>query len=257
MNYAGESSYNFLHATLQKRFSSGLSFLATYTWSHSLDDSIQPLGGYGGPYRNTNLIPIKDDYSNSEFDVRQRFHFNGFYQLPFGVGHAHLNHKGIADLIAGGWAADLKFSAETGQPFNVTPDISTASGGNAFAIITNRNYLAPGGTPNATNPNVKCPTRTRNTTNWYNPCAFSNPLPGSTIPRSGAGSLVSNFTQVLAYLGGKRNEVYGPGYERVSMSIFKQFVTYREQHLELRVDIFNVLMALDEKVERGSFYAAF
>ena len=241
MNYAGESSYNSLQATLQKRFSSGLSFLATYTWSHSLDDSIQPLGGYGGPYRNTNLIPIKDDYSNSEFDVRQRFNFNGFYQLPFGVGHAHLNHKGIADLIAGGWAADLKFSAETGQPFNVTPDISTASGGNAFAIITNGNYLAPGGTPNATNPNVKCPTRTRNTTNWYNPCAFSNPLPGSTIPRSGAGSLVSNFTQVLAYLGGKRNEVYGPGYERVSMSIFKQFVTYREQHLELRVDIFNVL----------------
>lgn len=149
MNYAGESSYNSLQTTLQKRYANGFSVLATYTWSHSLDDAIQPLGGYGGPYRNTNLIPIKYDYSNSEFDVRQRFTFNGFYQLPFGVGRAHMNRQGIADLVAGGWATNMTFSAETGQPFNVTPDISSASGGNAFAIITRSDYFAPGGTPRA------------------------------------------------------------------------------------------------------------
>ncbi len=241
MNYAGESSYNSFQGTLQKRYANGLDFLATYTWSHSLDDSIQPLGGYGGPYRNTNLVPITDDYSNSEFDVRQRFTFNGFYQLPFGAGRTHMNHPGIANIIAGDWAADLTFSAETGQPFNITPDISTASGGNAFAIVTQHNYYAPGGTPNATNPSVTCAAHTKNTKNWYNPCAFSNPLPGSTIPRSGAGSLVSNYSQVLAYLGGKRNEIYGPGYERIDMSIFKNFPTYHSQYLEFRTDIFNVL----------------
>ena len=83
MNYAGESSYNSLQTTLEKRYANGLNFLSSYTWSHSLDDAIQPLDSYGGPYRNTNLIPIKNDYSNSQFDVRQRFTFNGFYQLPF------------------------------------------------------------------------------------------------------------------------------------------------------------------------------
>jgi hypothetical protein len=46
---------------------------------------------------------------------------------------------------------------------------------------------------------------------------------------------------VLAYLGGKRNEIYGPGYERIDMSIFKNFPTYHSQYLEFRTDIFNVL----------------
>ena len=72
-------------------------------------------------------------------------------------------------------------------------------------------------------------------------CAFANLLPGTMIPRSGAGSLVSNLSQVVAYLGGKRNEVYGPGYERIDMSIFKVFPTFHAQHLEFRTDIFNVL----------------
>ena len=241
MHYAGMSDYNSFQTSLKKRYANGLNFLATYTWSHSLDDAIQPLGGYGGPYRNTNLIPISEDYSNSEFDVRQRFTFNGFYELPFGVGRVYMNHKNVLNVIAGDWAANLTFSAETGQPFNVTPDIATASGGSAFAIVKGTDYFAPGGTPDPTNPGVTCPTRTKNTRNWYNPCAFANPLPGSSIPKSGAGSLVSDYSQVVTYLGGKRNQIYGPGYERIDMSLFKDFATYHEQHFEFRADAFNLL----------------
>jgi hypothetical protein len=51
---------------------------------------------------------------------------------------------------------------------------------------------------------------------------------------------VQDLTSVLGYLGGKRDEVYGPGYERVNMSIFKSFKTFREQTLEFRTDAFNV-----------------
>ncbi len=99
LSYAGKSNYNALQATLQKRYANGLNFLATYTWSHAFDDSVDPLGGGVGD-RNSNLIPIIDEYTNSSFDVRQRFNFNGFYQLPFGKGHAYMNSSRLADLIS-------------------------------------------------------------------------------------------------------------------------------------------------------------
>lgn len=241
-NYAGSSSYNSLQAKLQKRYANGMNFLATYTYSHSLDDAPTPLGSTGdfGYRAALNLLPISADYSNSPWDTRHRVTFNGLYELPFGMGRAHLNHAGVANILGGGWAVNLTFLAQTGNPFTVGPNISTAAGGGARAIVIS-NPFATGGTPNSTNPAITCAAHTRNLNNWYNPCAFDNPLPGNLIPVSGPGSQVTNTQQVLAYLGGVRNSVYGPGYERINLSIFKDFPTYRAEYVEFRTDIFNVL----------------
>ncbi len=235
LTYLGRSNYNALQATVHKRYANGLNFLATYTWAHAFDDSVDPLGGGIGD-RNSNLIPIIDEYTNSSFDVRQRLNFNGYYELPFGKGRPYVNGSRLADLVVGGWAANVTFSAQTGFPFTVGPNITTAGGGSARAMVTGDPFAA-GGTPNSTNPNVTCAPRTRTTANWYNPCAFSNPLPGNTIP---SGTYITNSSQVLAYLGGLSNRVYGPGFERVNMSLFKNFTAWREQYLQFRVDIFNV-----------------
>jgi len=124
--------------------------------------------------------------------------------------------------------------AQTGNPFTVSPNNTGPSGGGARAIKIGDPFKA-GGTPNATNPNVTCATKTRTLKNWYNPCAFANPLPGNTI-----AAPITNRAQALQYLGGKRNEIYGPGYERVNMSAFKDFTTWREQYLEFRADMFNL-----------------
>ena len=66
MLYEGISEYNALQTKLQKRLSHGLDFSANYTWSHALDDAANPLGG-GIGYRNTNIIPIRDDMTNSSW----------------------------------------------------------------------------------------------------------------------------------------------------------------------------------------------
>jgi hypothetical protein len=237
-NYAGSSSYNSLQAKVEKRYGNGSSLLATYTYSHSLDDAPTPLGSTGdGGYRNSNLIPISMDYASSPFDTRQRFTFNAFYELPFGKGRKYMNNGGIFNEVVGGWAANITFFAQTGNPFTVTPDITTANGGNSRAILQGNAYTS-GGTPNATNLGINCATKTKNRTNWYNPCQFLNPPPGSNIA---PGALVTNQSQVIAYLGGIRDNVYGPGYERANMSLFKNFTTFREQFLQFRADIFNVL----------------
>src|SRR5208283_5001683 len=64
--YAGASNYNALQTKLEHRFSGGLTFLATYTYAHSLDDATSPLGANGdNGYPNTNIQPITAQYSNS------------------------------------------------------------------------------------------------------------------------------------------------------------------------------------------------
>ncbi len=240
IHFGGVSNYNSLQAKLEMRASHGLSFLTTYTWAHAFDDT-SDAGGLetGVSYRNTALIPYNQEYTNSPYDIRQRVTLNGNYQLPFGRGQRFLNNSGWTDELVGGWSTSLTFAAQTGTPFTVYPSISTANGGSARAILV-RDPFAKGGSPDTiNNPSLtSCPTQVRTKANWYNPCSFANPLPGNLITGS---NIVTNQQQAIAYLGGRSNRVYGPGYNAVNMSLFKNFTTFREQFLQFRADAFNLL----------------
>lgn len=250
IHFGGVSNYNSLQAKLEKRMSNGLSFLTTYTWAHNLTDD-SDAGGLSTAVgdRNMALIPWNQEYTNSPYDVRHRFTFNGNYQLPFGRGRALMNRSHWGDEVAGGWSTTLTFAAQTGTPFSVSPDISTAAGGGARAIKT-RDPFAPGGVADTVNnPGVTCATKTKTKEHWYNPCAFANPIPGKAIAPLGtpAGTPgyqfygpVTDQASAIALLGGRSNTVYGPGYYSVNMSLFKSFTTFREQSLQFRVDAFNL-----------------
>src|SRR5581483_297834 len=82
------------------------------------------------------------------------------------------------------------------------------------------------------------PSRVKSRDNWYNPCAFRNPLPGNLITGS---NVVTDEQSALAFLGGRSNVIYGPGYNAVNMSLFKNFITWREEYLQFRADAFNLL----------------
>jgi hypothetical protein len=242
---AGVASYNSLQTKLERRFHDGLSFLATYTYAHALDNAPEILSSTGDSgYRNPNLIGMGPDYSNSPWDVRHRFTFMGMYVLPFGKGEAHLNHSGWADAVIGGWSTDLTFAAQTGQPFTVGTDLGNAgpNGGTANAIRIRDPYQA-GGSSDPSNPGVTCATRTRTLQHWYNPCAFANPpkaFPNAAVAGSPVSTAQITGLAALPYLGTPRNNLHGPGYERVNLSVFKSFPVVREQKLLFRADIFNL-----------------
>jgi len=253
-SYSGNSSYNSLQTRVEKRLSRGYSLLATYTWSHVLDDAPTPLGTTGdGGYRQSNLVPLKMDWASTGFDTRHRITFNAFYDLPFGSGRRFLNRGGIVDAVIGGWSTNTTWVAQTGNPFTVYPKsaLKSASGGSARAIKIGDPYKTGGSGSN-------CATKTKTRANWYNPCSFENPWDPNDpvgdlahyIPKDAADAAQTNAVQpiyvtslssVLGYLGGRRNQVYGPGYERVNMSIFKNFKVFHEQNIQFRADIFNVL----------------
>ena len=109
----------------------GLSLSVNYGWSHFLND----MDGSGWANREGNLavqnsyVP-RQNYSNSNFDVRQAFRGYAIYQLPFGRGKMFLNDNLIADEVLGGWEASSTFIAESGNPMLIVVD-SQASNNNA------------------------------------------------------------------------------------------------------------------------------
>jgi hypothetical protein len=163
---------------------------------------------------------------------------NGNYQLPFGAGHAFLNKSRWEDEALGGWSTSLTYAVQTGTPFTASPSISTANGGSARAILVGDPYAPGGSVDSINNPSLtSCPARVKTRDNWYNPCAFRNPLPGNLITGS---NVVTDEATAIAYLGGRSNKIYGPGYYGVNMSLFKNFATFREQYLQFRADAFNL-----------------
>jgi hypothetical protein len=256
-HFGGVSTYNSLQTKLEKRYSHGLSFLATYTWSHALDDASDAGGLFSAiGDRQPALIPYIDELTNSVFDIRNRFTLNGNYELPFGRGRAFLSTPSTwVNELVGGWSSSLTYAAQTGTPFSVSPNISTASGGGARAYPV-KDPFAGGGTPDPTNPSLNsCPGQVRTKLNYFNPCAFRNPLPGETISDAThpVGSVnpdgvpvlfqspVTDRATAIALLGSPQNNIYGPGYYQVNMSLFKSFPTWREENLQFRADAFNVL----------------
>ncbi|HEX6771608.1 MAG TPA: TonB-dependent receptor, partial [Acidobacteriaceae bacterium] len=243
--YEGVGSYNSGQVTLEKRNANGLYFLATYTYSHALDDTATPLNGGANTYRSALVVPIGYEYTNSDWDVRHRVTLNASYQLPFGKGRQYLNRGGFLNEVAGGWAADLVFVAQTGNPFTVSPNNSRANGANAARAILLHDPYATGGSADPSNAGTQCATKTKNINNWFNPCAFGNPRPSSDIPNTQTdsdpvGHPLDTLSAVLPYLGTARNQIYGPGYNRINMSVFKNFTTFESQYLQVRADIFNL-----------------
>lgn len=243
--HEGVSTYNSLQTTLQKHYASGLSFLTDYTWGHAMDDTQTPLNGGSNLYRMPLLLPMIAEYANSDWDVRQRATLNGQYELPFGRGRKYLNQSRWANEAVGGWSTDLVFITQTGEPFTVGPNNSGANGANARRAYVVRDPYGAGGSPDPSNPGTTCAASTRNVAHWFNPCAFANPLPGSNIPNTQtatnpAGTPITSPSAIMPYLGPARNQIYGPGYERINMSLFKNFNTFESQYLQFRADAFNV-----------------
>lgn len=114
VNSGGNSNYNALVATLNKHVSHGLQFVASYTYSKSLDyNSLST----GETYVIQNAYNPRGDYGLSEFDARHRFVLSGFYELPF-----------KANRLVSGWQVGLVTQLQSGNPVNPTLAIGPGPG---------------------------------------------------------------------------------------------------------------------------------
>ncbi len=118
------SNYHALLGKLDRRFTNGMSVLASYTYGHSIDD-----GRSGNDQNDPNPQDARNlaaQRGSSNFDVRHRLALSGLYQLPFGKG------PGALARITRNWQTSGIFSTQTGQPFTVTSNVDpTATGATA------------------------------------------------------------------------------------------------------------------------------
>jgi hypothetical protein len=161
---------------------------------------------------------------------------------------------GVLDYLVGGWSTSLTWQAQTGNPFTVSPNGNTGypngEGGADFTGSSNANRVADPFSTTQTlpkwNQNTTCATSTKNRTHSYNPCAFDNPTDASFVDQSPitdpyGNPVATSIAGVIEFIGGKSNQLYGPGWDRVNMSLFKSFPILNERSIQFRADAFNLL----------------
>ena len=113
------ASYNALVTRLEKRYSGGLTFLTSYTWSHNIDNATQFLDS--GLFNVANQYDRRAERASANIDMTQSFTSSVTWELPFGKGRAFGdNWGGAVDAILGGWQVGGILSLRTGFPFEVT-----------------------------------------------------------------------------------------------------------------------------------------
>ncbi|MBV9505237.1 MAG: carboxypeptidase regulatory-like domain-containing protein [Acidobacteriia bacterium] len=106
--FDGITNYNSLQATVRKRFSYGVTFQASYTWSKDMTDLV----GYGANFNNASNLA--QQYGPAYFSRPQRLVFNYNWQLPFG------RPRGFAGKIAQGWSVSGVTVIQNGTPLTFT-----------------------------------------------------------------------------------------------------------------------------------------
>jgi hypothetical protein len=137
----GASTYQALMLSLERRFTTGLSFQTRYTWSHAINDGSVGGGESNGP-ENVNCLAC--DKGPSVFDIRHNFTANAVYELPFGAGKRYLNQGGVLGKIVGGWSVSSLGLWHTGHPLTVTMNINASQLPDGNDQTTQRPDLVPG-----------------------------------------------------------------------------------------------------------------
>lgn len=113
----GNSTYNALNVDFKRRFANNFEFLASYTWSHTIDES-SDLQTLLKPQNNRNIAGERAD---SLFDQRHRFVFSGVLISPPSFrGSGSFARRFLADFMV---APILEISS--GRPFNILSGTDT------------------------------------------------------------------------------------------------------------------------------------
>ncbi len=212
------SNYHGLQAKLVKRYSHGLQFLASYTWSKSLDygGSAASGGGYAGSPQT--ITDLAAGYGPSGFDAPQRFVGSWNWDLPFGKGQPFLNH-GLLAYIVGNWQLGGIATVQSGLPFTVYLSSCVNNASNCWP-----DRIASG---KRTNPIYS---------NWYNPSAFEAPCQVPSVNGICPGSLYA-----YRYGDSGRGILRIPGIFNFDLSAVKNIPITERVNVQFRLDAFNAL----------------
>jgi hypothetical protein len=210
------SRYNSLQVAVNRRFTRSLQAQVAYTWSRCLDD-----GSFWGSFNNASAAYVENpfnqnptDYGVCSYDVTQTFRLNGLWALPF-----HGNR------FVEGWQLSGIFSANTGQPFELTDGFDDVglNGGDT----PRPNYVA----------GCDSYAGAHTVNEWYNPACYTVQAPGT-----------------LGNLG--RDTGRGPNLFNTDIALLKDTKIREQLRLQFRAEIFNIFNNVNFALPNISLFTA-
>lgn len=194
------SSYHALEAKAEKRYASGLSILASYTYSKMMDYGTGPFAGEavgGGGVQN--WYNLAAEWSPSTLDQTHRYILNAVYELPF-------LKKNVA---FGGWQVAAIWSGFSGGPLGIT------------SAVNNTFSQGGGQRPNWTGVNATVPNPRPE--RWIDAAQFTVPAPYT-------------FGNAPRTFNGLRSD----GTAQIDMTLSKNFRIKELFTLQFRTEVFNL-----------------
>ena len=198
----GNSIYNSLQVSMEKRFSKGFTMSANYTFAKSIDDVsyLTDLCGVNviNPYN------VRAYRGVSDFNVPHRFVLNYLWQLPS-------PKEGVMKALFGGWETSAIWNWQSGFPLDIisNDDRSLTAVGNDQADVLK-------------NPTYTSGSRGVRIAHWFDTSAFGSAVLG-TFGNAG------------------RNILIGPATFNIDFSAHKVFTIRDRLRLQYRAEFFNVL----------------
>jgi hypothetical protein len=221
--HLGNSMYHAGLLTVQKRFTRGLTFLASYTKAKLIDDSVASPITFGNIEQVLNNTYQNGLYNRSlersldPTDIPQRLALSLVYKLPFGKGQQFDLHNRFGNLIVGGWQTQSIITLQRGHP------ILISGANNNLATRPNSTGLSA----TLSNPNQY---------EWFNTATFVNP------PQYTFGNI-----------GRTLPDMRNPGFFNCDFSLIRNFKIVERSSLQVRVEAFN----LDNHTNLGFVNGAF
>jgi outer membrane receptor protein involved in Fe transport len=210
----GNSNYNSFQALLEKHFSRGLQFTASYTFSKSIDNasSFENIVNPFDPRRSRSL---------SLFDARHRFVFSPVWELPIP------KHEGFTGKVVNGWQVSGILTYQTGFPIRILS-------GDDTELTTSDGDFEPVGQPNITGPvHISKPTPKNNFT-FFDPTVFQD---------SAAGTFGNS----------SRSLCCGPSISQTDISIVKKTPIGERFNTEFRAEFYNMFNHTQFLTPDGNF----
>ena len=205
---AGNSSYNALWASINKRLSRGLQLNASYTWSKSIDYNSRNGGVFVQDSYN-----LRGDRGLSDFDARHRFVVNWIYELPF-----HGNE------LVEGWQISGITTSQSGNPIQVLAS-------SEFVGFTGNSTLRPdvvGSIPIL-----------GGVSRWF-PNAICDPRPGKVCPAGALFIQPVSAGGVVHFGSLGRNVLIGPRFNNTDFSITKNTKVGEKLRVQFRTEFFDI-----------------
>lgn len=120
----GQSTYNGLLSSLQRRFRNGLNLQVSYTWSKNMTDADSIVLNTTALSNIQDPTNLRGEKAVSTQSIPQVLVASFIYELPFGKKQRYLN-QGLVSMIAGGWQAGAIIRYQSGTPisFGCAPSI--------------------------------------------------------------------------------------------------------------------------------------